>query len=306
MSQIKNQTVSGAGEVTGFKKELRKYDSTPYRILKYTGKTLNTVAKIALVVVFIFPFFWLFSTALKTYIEAIQYPPKLLPAVPQWGNFDFAWNAGKYPMSFYLKNSIIITVSVLLIQTVVAVPAAYSFARYDFKGSGILFGVVLVAFMVPGQLTFISIYKMMSKASLLKTLWPQIIPHAANAFGIFMLRQSFKQIPEELIESARLDGGSEGSIMFKIMLPMAKSTLVSVTLFSFIGIWNDYFWPFVMTNSELVRPLTIAIAQLRDSENGTQWQYVMAGNVVLVLPILVVYAFLHKRIINGFAYSGIK
>ena len=108
------------------------------------------------------------------------------------------------------------------------------------------------------------------------------------------------------MESARLDSGSELSIMFRILLPMAKSSLVAVTLFSFISHWNDYFWPFVMTNVDEIRPLTVAIAQLRDSENGSKWQIVMAGNVILVMPILVVYMFLHKRIINGFVYAGIK
>ena len=113
-------------------------------------------------------------------------------------------------------------------------PAAYAFARYKFRGGALLFGIVLVSFMVPTQLTFISVYLMFSKVSMLKTLWPQILPFGANAFGIFMLRQSFKQVPEELIESARLDNAGEINIMFRIMLPMAKSSLVAVTMFSFI------------------------------------------------------------------------
>lgn len=265
---------------------------------------IGVVVKIAIIVVFIFPFAWMFSTALKTYSESIAYPPSLLMAEPQWENFKTVWNSGNYLM--YFKNTIVVTLSILLIQTVVSVPCAYALARYKFRGAGLCFGIVLVAFMVPTQLTFISVYIMFSDVNLLNTLWPQILPFGANAFGIFMLRQTFMQISEEIVESARLDGGSELSIMFKIMLPMAKSSMVAVTLFSFISHWNDYFWPFVMTNIDKIRPLTVAIAQLRDSENGNQWQIVMAGNVIVVLPILVVYIFLHKRIINGFVYSGIK
>lgn len=265
---------------------------------------IGVIVKIAIIVIFIFPFVWMFSTALKTYSESIAYPPSLFMAEPQWENFKTVWNSGNYPM--YFKNTIVVTLAILVMQTCVSVPCAYALARYKFRGAGLCFGIVLVAFMVPTQLTFISVYIMFSDLNLLNTLWPQILPFGANAFGIFMLRQTFMQISEEIVESARLDGGSELSIMFKIMLPMAKSSMVAVTLFSFISHWNDYFWPFVMTNIDKIRPLTVAIAQLKDSENGNQWQIVMAGNVILVLPILVVYIFLHKRIINGFVYSGIK
>ena len=164
----------------------------------------------------------------------------------------------------------------------------------------------MLAFMIPGQITFISVYLMMADFGLLKTLWPQILPFGANAFGIFLLRQAFKQIPEELIESARLDSAGELSILFRIMLPIAKSSMVAITMFSFINNWNDYFWPFVMTNTVAVRPLTIGIAALRDIEGAHQWEIIMAGNVILVSPILLVYALFNKKIINAFAYCGIK
>jgi sn-glycerol 3-phosphate transport system permease protein len=274
------------------------------RALGIVLRVLNYLLKIGLVVVFVFPFLWMISTSLKTYPESIAYPPSLFFAKPQWENFVMVWNSGDYLR--YARNSITVTLTIIALQTLVSVPAAYAFARYKFRGGALLFGIVLVSFMVPTQLTFISVYLMFSKVSMLKTLWPQILPFGANAFGIFMLRQSFKQVPEELIESARLDNAGEINIMFRIMLPMAKSSLVAVTMFSFIGHWNDYFWPFVMTNTDFIRPLTVAIAQLRDSEHGNQWQLVMAGNVILVLPILIVYVFLHKKIISGFVYSGIK
>ena len=265
---------------------------------------IGMLAKLAVIVVFLFPFLWMLSTSLKTYNEAIAYPPTLFMEQPQWENFAIVWNSGNYPL--YFRNSIVVTLAILVIQLIVSVPCAYALARYKFRGAGLCFAVVLIAFMVPGQLTFVSIYIMFADFGILNTLWPQILPFGANAFGIFMLRQAFKQIPEEIVESARLDSGSELSIMFRILLPMAKSSLVAVTLFSFISHWNDYFWPFVMTNVDEIRPLTVAIAQLRDSENGSKWQIVMAGNVILVMPILVVYMFLHKRIINGFVYAGIK
>ncbi|GHU75813.1 sugar ABC transporter permease [Clostridia bacterium] len=251
-------------------------------------------------IVFLFPFIWMILTSIKTYGETIVYPPTIFPAVPQWINFQKVWESGPYLM--YLRNSVVVTLSVIALQTLVMLPAAYAFGRYKFRGRDFCFGIVMLAFMILGELTFISIYLMMANAGLLKSLWPQILPFGANAFGIFMLRQTFKQVPDELIESARLDNASEMSILFRIMLPMAKSSTVALTMFSFISHWNDYFWPFVMTNSISVRPLTIGIAALRDIEGSHQWEIIMAGNVILVLPIITVYLLFNKRIISAFTY----
>lgn len=260
--------------------------------------------KLALALVFIFPFLWMLVTSIKTYDETLIFPPTLLPAAVQWQNFVTVWNSGPYLM--YLRNSIIVTLSILAMQTIVMVPAAYAFAWYQFRGRNLCFGVVMLAFMIPTQLTFISVYLMLARMQLLKTLIPQILPFGANAFGIFMLRQAFKQTPLEIIESARLDSAPELGILFRILLPMAKPSLIAISMFSFISHWNDYFWPFVMTNTVDVRPLTIGIAALRDIEGAFQWEIIMAGNVILVLPILIVYMLYNKKIINAFIYSGIK
>ena len=273
-------------------------------VKRYLPKTISGLFKIVLAVVFIFPFLWMISNSIKTYQETLMFPPKLLPAVPQWQNFKVVWESGPYPT--YFKNSIIVVVAIIVLQTLVMVPAAYAFARYRFKLKGICWALVMAAFMVPGQLTFITVYIMMADWNLLQTLWPQIIPFGCNAFGIFMMRQAFMQVPEEIIESARLDNGSEMSILFKIMLPMAKSSLVALIMFAFISHWNDYFWPFVMTTKDHVRPLTIGIARLRDIEGNDEWEIIMAGNTLLVAPIMVVYLFFSKKIINAFVYSGIK
>lgn len=206
----------------------------------------------------------------------------------------------------YLKNSVIIIVCIVAIQIVVMVPAAYAFARYDFKGNALLFGIVTVAFMVPSQVTFVSIYIMFSNLGLMRTLLPQILPFGANAFGIFLLRQTFKQVPDELIESARLDNASEWRIMTHLMIPMAKPTFVTVALLSFISHWNAYFWPLVITTTEQVKPFTLAIEKLKDLDYGIVWPTIMAGNVILVLPVLLLFLFCSKRIISAMAYRGVK
>jgi len=160
--------------------------------------------------------------------------------------------------------------------------------------------------MIPVQVTYIPIYLMMSDWGLMKTLWPQIIPHMASAFGIFNLRQAFKTIPDEIVESAKLDNANEVQVMLKIMLPMCKSTMVTIAMFAFIGTWNSYFWPLIMTNDNALRPLTIVIERLKDAEAGTQWHMLMAGNTLLTLPILVVFVFASRKIIEGFGYKGMK
>ncbi|WP_253735857.1 carbohydrate ABC transporter permease [Paenibacillus sp. FJAT-26967] len=244
------------------------------------------------------------STSLQTFEETMAFPPTWIPSVPQWINFVDAMKAG--PFLTYAKNSVIITFSIICVQMMVMIPAAYAFAKYKFFGKEILFGMVLLAFMIPGQVTFIPVYLMLADLGLIKSLWPQIIPFMSNAFGIFLLRQYFMQIPQEIIESARLDNASEFKIIRKIMIPMSLPALATIALFSFVSHWNDYFWPLVMTDSAAVRPLTMGIAMLRETEGISNWHIIMAGNVVLVVPILLVYLMASKQIVKAFVYSGIK
>ncbi|WP_027086287.1 carbohydrate ABC transporter permease [Cohnella panacarvi] len=271
---------------------------------RYGVTGISVALKSVVLLIFLFPFVWMITTSLKTFPETMIFPPKLLPALPQWSNFVTAMQSG--PFLTYTKNSIIVTLSIIVIQMLVMIPAAYAFAKYKFRGQHFFFALVLLAFMIPGQVTFIPIYLMLADWGLVHTLWPQILPFAANAFGIFLLRQYFMQVPSEIIESARLDNANEFTIMRKIMVPMSIPALATIGLFSFVSHWNDYFWPLVMTDSTGVRPLTIGIAMLRETEGISNWHIIMAGNVVLVVPILLVYLFCSKQIVKAFVYSGIK
>ena len=170
----------------------------------------------------------------------------------------------------------------------------------------IIFGCILIALMMPTQITFLPIYLLMSKWGMIDSLIPQILPFITNAFAIFLLRQYFMQVENELIEAAKLDGASEWRLILQIMMPMSKPALAAIILFSFVGQWNEYFWPLVMTNADKFRTLPVAIAQLKEMEGMANWQIVMAGNAILVLPVLLVYLFASKQIMKSFAYSGIK
>ncbi|NLJ74277.1 MAG: carbohydrate ABC transporter permease [Firmicutes bacterium] len=243
-------------------------------------------------------------TSFKTFSETIVFPPTLWPKEFIWSNYKTVWNSA--PFGVYARNSIIVTLGIIVLQMAITIPAAYGFAKFDFKFKELLFAVVLLAFMIPANVTFISVYLLMAKWGLLRTLLPQILPHGASAFSIFLLRQSFMQVPEEIVESARLDGASELRIMLQIMLPMSKPAMVTIALFSFIGHWNAYFWPLVMTDTAEVRPLPIAVAMLRNIEGSLNWELIMAGNVILVIPVIIVYLLMSRKILDAFVYRGIK
>ncbi len=263
------------------------------------------VFKVLVMLLFAFPFYWMIVSSFKNYNEAIQTPPTLWPQVFTLDNFVQIAQS-EIDIRQYAINSVVVTLSIIVIQLLVMVPAAYAFAKRDFPLKGVLFGFVLIAFMIPGQITYISTYLMMARAKLISSLWPQILPFGANAFGIFMLRQAFKQIPEEIVESARLDNASDVQIMLSIMLPMSKSAMVTIAMFSFISHWNEYFWPLVMTNNEKFRPLTMYVQKMRDVEFGIQWNSIMASNMILVVPVVAIFLFASKKIIESFAYRGVK
>lgn len=251
-----------------------------------------------------FPFVWIISTSLKTYPETQIFPPKIIPESLHFENYAAAFHA--MPFFKYLRNSIFVAFSVLLLQYLVIIPAAYGFARGKFRGKNFLFGMVLLGFMIPQQVTFVPVYLMFSKLGMLRSFVPLIAPFIANAFGIFLLRQYFMQIPEEIIEAARLDQASPFKILWKIMIPMAKTPIFTVGLLSFISNWNSYFWPLIMTNHDDFRTLPIGVAMMTDAEGGRIWNEMMAGNMLLILPVLVMYLVASKQIRRAFTYSGIK
>lgn len=267
-------------------------------------RIIDIFFKLFLIVCIAFPFYWMLITAFKSNQEALQFPPTMWPQNWDFSNFKKALDS--MPFFNMYKNTIIVAVTVTLVQFLFVVPAAYGFAKYKFKGRGVFFAVVLLSFMLPQQLTFLPVYLMFSKAGLINTLWPQILPFIANGFGIFLLRQYFLQVPEEIIEAARLDNASEFRIVLRIMVPMAKSAISAVAMLQFISLWNSYFWPLIMTNKDAVRPISIGVAMLNTTEGGTDWPVLMAACLMMILPIVVAYIFFNKKIQSAFVYKGIK
>ena len=261
---------------------------------------------VKLLVIFIvaYPFFWVIFTAFKPYRETITNPPSFFPSA--WTLEGMNQCLEDLDIWHFMKNSLIVSLTVLIGQYIIIIPAAYAFARCRFFGKSVLFGIVLLGFMIPQQVTFIPTYLLFSKQKLLQSYWPQILPFLSNAFGIFLLRQYFMQIPEEIIESARLDNASEAKIITHIMIPMGRTAIATIGLLSFISQWNSYFWPLIMTTKDTFRPLTIAVSSLKTVDGAVIWNELMAANLFLIGPILIAYLFGNKQIQKAFVYSGIK
>lgn len=279
------------------KKQKRKF-------LKNLKAIPNVVFKLFVIVIFFFPFYWMITTAFKTYGESIQFPPTLWPQNFTLNSFRAVFESINVGM--YIKNTIIVTMTTLMLQLLINVPAAYGFAKRDFKGKSVFWAILMSTMMIPGQLTFTTIYYLFARSGLTHTYWPQIIPGIGSSFMVFLLRQNFKQVPEELIESAKMDNASEWKIIWKIMVPMAKSSLVTCMLLNFIGGWNAYFWPLVITREEKIRPIATAIERLKGLEGGLNYPTIMAGCLILIAPIIILFLVGSKKIIQSMAYRGMK
>lgn len=267
-------------------------------------KMLRTVINILLILIFFMPFYWMLITSFKTLGQTLKIPPAFLIRDPQWKNYVTAYQA--IPFLNMLKNSIIVSISIMFCQCITVIPAAYAFARYRFKGSDFLFGLTLSTMMIPAQLIFLPVFLIFSKFGLINNYASLVLPSATSAFAIFMLRQTFKQVPEELIEAARLDRSSELKIIYKIMLPIALPTVITLALLTFVSSWNDYFWPFIMTTNDKIRTLPVGVGSLRSSETGVPYHVLMAANVILVVPVLISFVLAQKKIIQSFTYMGDK
>jgi len=287
----------------------QKRNVKAYRAWNRIKRIFNTILKICACIIFAFPFYWMVSTSLKTYSESILNPPTLWPAKATLEAYIHVIK--ELNLWHYVENTLIVTAAIILLQLITVVPAAYAMAKYEYKLKAFSWVLVLSAKMVPTVVTFIPVYIAFSKfrffgTPLLNTLWPQIIPFATSAYSIFLLRQNFMQIPEEIIESARLDKCGEWKIMWKIMVPMSKSTMVTTILFSFMSHWNAYFWPLVMTNTEAIKPISLAIVKLKELDYGMVWPQIMAGTFLMTLPVLVLFIIASKKIIQSMAYRGVK
>ncbi|WP_274653593.1 carbohydrate ABC transporter permease [Paenibacillus humicola] len=253
---------------------------------------------------FLSPFLWLVSTSLKPDTELFLWPPKWIPSTLMWSNYPDA--IGYFPFFTYLRNTLgitaLATIGVLLSCPVVA----YSLARIPWKGSKPLFGITLILMMLPYQVTMIPIFIVFKKLGMVGTNVPLWLPAFFGApFYIFLLRQFFMGLPRELEDAGRIDGASEMRIYSRIMLPLCKPALLTVALFQIIGSWTDYQGPLIYLSDESQYTLMLGLSSFL-TQHGAEWQMMMAANVMITLPIIVLYFVVQKAFIQGITFSGIK
>lgn len=264
--------------------------------------TIAFLAVIALVEVF--PYFWIATTSLKDLAGVIQFPPSLLPSPPHWENYVKAWQSG--PFLRYLLNNIITTFGILIMQLFLACLAAYGFSKLTFPGRDLCFFVVVSCLMVPPQIRFVPIYIMLAKVGLLNTYAALILPYATSALGTFLIREAFASISNDVLDAARIDGANVFQIIFRVMVPIALPTIIAFSLFSVVYHWNDYFWPLVMTTNETVRTLPLGVALLREEGTGARWHIIMAGNMFVVVPMILTFLVAQRHIIRAFTFTSPK
>lgn len=269
----------------------------------------NTVSIVILVlasILVLLPFIWMLSTSLQPDLQSVyQIPPKWIPEPPTWQNFLTAWNSA--PFDIYLKNSIIVALSATLLQLINAAMSAYAFSWLNFPGRDIIFLFFLAVLMIPGQVTIVPNYIVMSRLDWINTYWALIIPVSVTAFGTFLIRQAFLSVPKDLIDAAVIDGASHLQILWRILVPLNKPTLLTFALLSFNWRWNNYFWVLIMTNSTDMRTLPVGLVQMRmGPEQGSQWQIIMAGTVLVLTPIMLLFAFFQRYFVEGVTRSGLK
>ena len=263
-------------------------------------KRLSWVACVPIAVaatLWIGPYLWMVSTSFKTLPELLQAPLSPLPATLRGDAYAEVWRS--VPMGRYLVNTIVMAVLIALLQIALALPAGFALAKLRFVGRSAAFGLVLVCLLIPAQVTFVPVFLLLGRAGLVNTMAGLVLPFGASALGTFLVRQALLSVPDEIIEAARLDGASDVFIVYRLLGPILTPTLTALFLLSFVFHYNDYFWPLVMTTDDRVRTVPLAIALLREQGTGVRWHLVMAGNVILSAPVLLVFALAQKHLVRA-------
>jgi multiple sugar transport system permease protein len=250
----------------------------------------------------VLPFFWMVSTSLKDLPEVFQ-APFALPHPPLWSNYAAVFET--IPFARCYLNTALVTVARTLGVLVTSAMAAYAFARLGFPGRDALFLLYLGTMMIPSQVTMIPNFVLMRLLGWRDTYQALIVPHLFSAFGVFLLRQFLLTIPPSLEEAAIIDGCSHWGVFQRVALPLARPALATLTVFTFLGAWNDFMWPLIMTDSLELAVLNVGLSYLQQMSH-TDWPLLMAGAVMALLPVLVVYVSAQQHFVEGIAMTGIK
>lgn len=277
-----------------------------YNLFKLHDKTATTLLTIALIVVcllWLFPLLWFVLSSFKPGSELFTYPLNILPKNPTLQNYIVAWNTLEFPRLF--MNTLITTVITTILTIIASATAGYAFAKYDIKWLNFFFICIIATTMLPTEVIMNPIFIVIRELGLYDNLAGIIIPSINSATGIFMFRTFFVSVPDELIESARVDGASDGQIFFNIMLPIAKPVIFTLAIFSVQWGWNDYIWPLIVLNKPKNYTLQVAKRGLVGAEN-INWTVLLGASVVSIIPLLIVFIVFQRYIIDSEVSIGIK
>ena len=284
-----------------------KVSSTFWTIIIYIAIT-------ALALIMILPFYWMIITSLKNNDEIMATTQTFFPTVVMWSNYVYVFQA--FNFLTYMTNTIVVAIFSTLGTLITTIFAAFAFARLQFKGREQVFGIFLMTMMIPGEMMVISNYITVASfgwvsenQTLLDAYLSMIVPFWVSVYYIYLLRQNFNQIPNELYLAAKVDGKSDWSYLWKVMVPLAAPTLISITILKFMGTWNSYVWPNLVTQKSEYRLISNGLrgASFSDPDSGiTQFGYQMAATVVVTVPLFLLFIFFRKYIMRGVGRAGIK
>jgi multiple sugar transport system permease protein len=275
--------------------------SGPGRGLRLTGYYL---VLLIIVIVFITPYLFSLFAAFKPLGDILSQSPARPPTNPTWANFKEIFT--QHDFARYLANTLMVTVILTAGQVIFSMMGAYAFARMEFPGRDSLFWLYLMTLMVPNVVTLVPLYVMFAHAHVLNTYWAIFLPYVLGVpYSVFLMRQYFMTIPKEVMEAARLDGCSEARILWRIIVPISRPIIITATLLAFVFGWNNFLWPLIVTNSPSLNVLTVSIANF-NSNFSVQWNLILAGALVALVPMVILFAIFQKHIVNSISLTGIN
>jgi multiple sugar transport system permease protein len=275
------------------------------------GRRRDLVAKVVLhavliagLLVMVGPFVWMLLSSLKPEGEIRRVPATWWPESPTWDNFRELFSRLDFPT--YFTNSVVVAAAVTLGNLIFSSGLGYALAKLDFPGRRGLFALVLGTLMVPGMVTFVPLFVVVSTLGMVNSYAGMILPFLAQAFGVFLMRQYMLSIPDELLEAARVDGAGELRIFWQVVMPLCRPALATLAILTFLGSWNNFLWPLVVATTEDKYTLPVALALYSVGQNRAQYGLLLAGAVVVVVPVLILFLVLQRHFVRGIATTGLK
>ncbi|MDQ1175601.1 carbohydrate ABC transporter permease [Microbacterium sp. 20-116] len=268
------------------------------------GRLLTYIVLVVGLLVWILPFAWMLLGSVKTQREILQRPPTWWPQQFTWDNFG-AW-FGQLNFGQFFGNSVVVALFTVLGNLVFCSMVGYALAKMDFPGKKALFVVVMVTLMVPGVVTFVPLFVMVSSLGLVDSYAALILPFVTTPLGVFLMRQFMLGIPDPLLEAARIDGAGELRIFARIVMPLCGPPLATLGILTFLASWNNFLWPLVAAQTEAKYTLPVALSLYSTGQNATDYGLLLAGSVLVIAPIILLFVFLQRYFIQGIASTGLK